>query len=106
MTDRRSRPRAVDDRAMFWEHSVAFLKWSIALILVASVAFLIALFFVAPEQMPTARGRGPLVLLLVAATAWVEAIASGNRGRMSKRQIFMFALFNAPRAVKAIQTWP
>jgi len=65
------RARDARDRPMFWEPSVVFLKWAIALILGPSAAFLIALFMVAPEQMWTIRGGGPVVMALMAAIAWV-----------------------------------
>lgn len=71
MKDQHARLADPVDRPIFWEPSVAFLKWAIALILGGSAAFLIVLFIVAPEQMWTARGGGPVILSLVAMAAWV-----------------------------------
>ncbi|MBI3376548.1 MAG: PAS domain S-box protein [Betaproteobacteria bacterium] len=64
-----ARGNDANDRALFWEHPLAFLNWSIALLLAGSVSFLIVLFFVAPEQLRSVRGGGPVVLLLLAAAA-------------------------------------
>ncbi len=61
MVVRHLHPCDAIDSPMFWDPSVAFLRWAIALILGSSAAFLTILFIVAPEQMHTARGSGPVV---------------------------------------------
>ncbi|MBE0621171.1 MAG: PAS domain S-box protein [Burkholderiales bacterium] len=71
MNDQHPRPADAADRPMFWEHSIAFLKWAIVLILGSSAVYLIVVFVVAPEQMRTARGGGPTVLSLIALAALV-----------------------------------
>lgn len=64
-----ARTEDANGTAFVWEHPVAFLNWSIALLLAGSFSFLIVLYFVAPEQLRSARGGGPVVLLLLAAAA-------------------------------------
>ena len=66
-----------EDRNVFWEHSVVFLKWAIALVLIASISFLLVLFVVAPEQVRSARGIGPVVIMMVAIGAW-RLLREGN----------------------------
>ncbi|MGP1678519.1 MAG: two-component system sensor histidine kinase NtrB [Burkholderiales bacterium] len=71
MKDRHPRPGDPVALPIFWEPSVAFLRWTIVLILGSCAAFMIVLFIVAPEQMRTAPAGGPVVLALVAMAAMV-----------------------------------
>src|SRR5512133_450057 len=56
------------DSPISWEPSLAFLKYAIAANLVGAVTFLIFANFVTPGQ--PARFVGPVLLALVAVTAW------------------------------------
>ena len=69
---------------MFWAHSRAFLKWAIALILGGCAVFMLVLLFVAPEQLWTARGGGPLVLSLLAAAVLITYVARSYRNRLDE----------------------
>jgi PAS domain S-box-containing protein len=65
------RPRPADpaDGPMFWEPSLAFLKYTVAFILAGCAAFVVAILIFAPDQ--AMRAFGPVSMSLVAAIAWV-----------------------------------
>ena len=56
------------DESMFWEPSIIFLRLTVVILLLGSVAFLAILFSVVPNQ--TFRAVGPLAMCLVAVAAW------------------------------------
>lgn len=58
------------DQPIYWEHSLVFVRYCLGFILTGSVAFIVALFIVAPEQLRTARGIFPIFLFLLAAATW------------------------------------
>ena len=78
MNERPPRASDPDDLPLFWEPSVAFLRWAIALIFGSSAVFLIVLFVVAPQQMYSVRAGGPVVLSLLATAAFILL----SRGRI------------------------
>jgi signal transduction histidine kinase len=68
MKDQHQHPDGPVHRPMFWEPSLAFLKYSVALVLAGCAAFVIAIFIFAPDQ--PLRILGPVSMSLVAVTAW------------------------------------